>query len=135
MKKHLIPATTTRVEQSTAPNVNELIRRDSARRVALYRNADQARIERRLDELEREWDIERTLEGNAASIILATLVLGKTVDRKWYAFPAVVAAFLLQHAVQGWCPPVPVFRRLGVRTAREIEQERRALESLLKHRA
>jgi len=41
-----------------------------------------------------------------------------------------VTAFLLQHAVQGWCPPLPVLRRLGFRTAREIEVERNALKAL-----
>jgi hypothetical protein len=39
-------------------------------------------------------------------------------------------AFLLQHALQGWCPPVPFFRSRGVRTAREIDQERYALKAL-----
>jgi hypothetical protein len=42
----------------------------------------------------------------------------------------VVAGFLLQHAVQGWCPPVPLFRRLGFRTAAEIDYERYALKAL-----
>ncbi len=42
--------------------------------------------------------------------------------------PAIVAGFLLQHAVQGWCPPVPIFRRMGIRTAREIDSERYALK-------
>jgi hypothetical protein len=41
-----------------------------------------------------------------------------------------VTAFLLQHALQGWCPPVPVFRRLGVRTTAEIDRERYALKAL-----
>jgi hypothetical protein len=41
-----------------------------------------------------------------------------------------VAGFLLQHAVQGWCPPVPVFRRLGFRTQTEIDYERYALKVL-----
>lgn len=36
----------------------------------------------------------------------------------------------LQHAVQGWCPPVPVFRRLGIRTAREIDLERYGLKAI-----
>ncbi len=44
--------------------------------------------------------------------------------------PAAVAGFLFQHAVQGWCPPVPLFRRLGFRTAREIDHERYALKAL-----
>ena len=58
-------------------------------------------------------DIERTLEANAASLSLIGVTLGLTVDRRWLALPVGVAAFLLQHAVQGWCPPVPVLRRLG----------------------
>jgi hypothetical protein len=36
----------------------------------------------------------------------------------------------LQHATQGWCPPVPVFRRLGIRTQTEIDHERYALKAL-----
>jgi hypothetical protein len=38
--------------------------------------------------------------------------------------------FLLQHAVQGWCPPIIWFRRLGVRTSTEIDHERNALKAL-----
>lgn len=89
-----------------------------------------AAIDQRLAELDREWDIERTLEANAAIASLVGLTLGATVDRKWFLFPVVVAGFLLQHAVQGWCPPVPVFRRLGFRTQTEIDEERYALKAL-----
>jgi hypothetical protein len=41
-----------------------------------------------------------------------------------------VTGFLLQHAIQGWCPPVPILRRLGFRTADEINRERYALKAL-----
>ena len=41
-----------------------------------------------------------------------------------------VTAFLFQHAVQGWCPPVPILRRMGFRTADEINRERYALKAL-----
>ena len=74
--------------------------------------------------------MERSLEVNAAGFSLLGLALAMTVDRRWLALPAGVAAFLLQLAVRGWCPPVPVVRRLGVRTAGEIEQERYALRAL-----
>lgn len=87
-------------------------------------------IEERLAELDREWDIERCLEATAASFSLIGMTLGATVTRKWFALPAVVAAFLLQHAIQGWCPPLPLLRRLGVRTADEINRERYALKVL-----
>jgi hypothetical protein len=51
-------------------------------------------------------------------------------SRRWLALPALVAGFLMQHALQGWCPPLPVLRRLGFRTQREIDQERYALKAL-----
>lgn len=35
---------------------------------------------------------------------------------------------MVQHALQDWCSPLPVLRRLGVRTAREIVEERFALK-------
>jgi hypothetical protein len=87
-------------------------------------------IEARLRALDREWDIERVLEANAASVAMAGVLLGLTVHRRFLLLPGIVAAFLLQHALQGWCPPVAIFRRAGVRTAREIDDERHALKAL-----
>jgi hypothetical protein len=126
----MIPATNERVENQTSDAVNEWIRHTTEQNVALYQNASYEAIEARLEELDHEWDIERTLEANAATASLIGLTLGATVNRKWFFLPAVVAGFLLQHAVQGWCPPLPVFRRLGIRTAGEIEAERYALKAL-----
>jgi hypothetical protein len=56
--------------------------------------------------------------------------VGTFVDHRFYLLPGLVGAFLLQHAIQGWCPPVPIFRRLGFRTAGEIDEERYALKDL-----
>jgi hypothetical protein len=83
-----------------------------------------------LQELDREWDIERSIEANASTVALTGLGLGAFVDRRFFALPAVVASFLLMHALQGWCPPVPILRRLGFRTQSEIEEERYALKAL-----
>lgn len=135
MSSMKVPKTTTRVEESTDARINARIARQTAVRVALYRRAPPAEIRRRLDALDREWDIERVLEANAAGVTMLALVLGRTVSRRWYALTGVVAGFLMQHAVQGWCPPVPAFRRLGVRTAREIDDERDALRHALRDRA
>lgn len=126
----MFPSTTTRVARNTAEHINEQIRHDTQVRVARIAAAGSGAIELRLAELDREWDIERTLEANAASVALLGLGLGTFVNRRWYLLPAFVAGFLLQHALQGWCPPVPVFRRLGVRTQSEIDYERYALKVL-----
>ncbi|GJL51579.1 MAG: hypothetical protein NPIRA01_28060 [Nitrospirales bacterium] len=125
-----LPATTTRIAQHTDEQINEAMRRQTENNVALYSAGGLAAINRRLAELEYEWDIERTLEANAASFSLLGLFLGMTVNRRWYWLSAGVAGFLLQHALQGWCPPVPVFRRLSIRTSQEIECERHALKAL-----
>jgi hypothetical protein len=87
-------------------------------------------ISRRLRELDREWDIERAIEANAATLALVGLGLGLMHDRRWMALPALVGSFLLQHAIQGWCPPVPVLRGMGFRTADEINEERTALKAM-----
>lgn len=126
----MIPATTTRVEQQTDEEINARIRRQTERNISHFANQGDGDISRRLEELDHEWDVERTLETNAASISLVGLGLGAFVDGRFFLLPAVVAGFLLQHALQGWCPPVPVFRRLGVRTASEIDVERYALKAI-----
>jgi hypothetical protein len=126
----VIPDTTTRVAANTAPSVNAEIRRETDERVRRVVAGGERAIRRRLEELDREWDVERTLEANAATLALCGISLGAFVDRRFFALPAAVAGFLLQHAVQGWCPPIPVIRRLGVRTAREIAEERYALKVL-----
>lgn len=125
--REIIPATQKRVEQSSARTVRERIRRDTEKNVAAHAGASRDAIEQRLKALDREWDIERTLEANAAGVILLGVVLGVFVDRRWFALSATAATFLFQHAVQGWCPPLPLFRRMGVRTAAEIFEEREAL--------
>ena len=124
-----VPSTDSRVERHSPDAANARIRAETLLRL----ESDQqhaSHITARIDELKKEWDIERTLEANAASVALLGVILGATVDRRWFALPGVVAAFLLQHAVQGWCPPLPVFRRLGVRTAAEIHEEIIALKIL-----
>ena len=71
------------------------------------------------------------LEVNASTLALSGLALGVTVNKKWLVVPGVVLSFLLQHGLQGWCPPLPILRRLGVRTRGEIDREKYALKESL----
>lgn len=118
-----------RVQRSTEEAINKRIEAVTGARIRRCVGNPVA-IERRLRELDREWDIERVLETNASLFAFTGVVLGARFDRRWLLLPALVTAFLFQHAVQGWCPPLPVLRRLGVRTSREIEIERVALKIL-----
>ncbi|HEY4541261.1 MAG TPA: hypothetical protein VIG66_02680 [Noviherbaspirillum sp.] len=123
-----------RVRRSTPVHVNELIDRQTDSNILSYVNSKHAVIERRIRELDAEWDVERVLEANAATLALTGLVLGVTVNRKWLALPGIVLPFLLQHALHGWSPPLPVLRRLGVRTRGEIDREKYELKALLARR-
>lgn len=125
----MLPGTSDRVPLHTSDESNDRIRTQTFERIAFYaRNPE--RIEERLRQLDREWDIERTLEVNGSVIAGAGLVLGARFSRWWLLLPGAVVSFCLQHALQGWCPPLPLFRRLGLRTQREIDDERTALKAL-----
>jgi hypothetical protein len=125
----MIPSTVARVPQATSDHVNQQIRRQTDENVRRAITGGPGAVRRRLQELDYEWDVERTLEANAASAVLIGTALGALVNRRFFALPALVGAFLLQHAVQGWCPPLPILRRLGFRTASEIDLERETLRA------
>jgi hypothetical protein len=125
----MLPKTSERVPNQTSAGLNHAIQRRINESVR-YHAAHPRQIDERLAELDLEWDTERTLEANAATLAFVGVVLGVAADKRWLAVPALVTAFLFQHAVQGWCPPLPVLRRLGFRTVREIDTERFALKAL-----
>jgi hypothetical protein len=128
VEPYVAKRTETRVAENTPEEINRQIRRDIRARV-LYFAQRPEEIDRRLDELDREWDIERLLQANAGILSLMGLTFG-VIRSRWYILPAAAAAFLVQHAVQGWCPPVSLLRRIGIRTTREINHERYALKAL-----
>lgn len=125
-----LPATARRVEHNTDPRLNERIRARTDAEVLRLEEGSDADIGERLRELDTEWDVERLLQVNASVLVMLGVLLGARVDRRFLFLPAAVLTSFGQHALQGWCPPVPAFRRLGVRTQREIERERYALKAL-----
>jgi hypothetical protein len=116
-----------RVRANTATEVNWRIDQRIEENVRLYSDKPPEEIARRI----HEWDIERVLETMAASFSLTGIALSVTVDRRWIMLPGLVLSFLLLHGLQGWCPPVPVLRRLRVRTREEIDRELYALKALI----
>ena len=86
-------------------------------------------IQKRLDELDGEWHIDRTVQLTAGLVTLAGLTLG-LFGRKWLILPAMAAGCLLRHAFKGWSPPAELLHQLGMRSLREIDRERYALKAL-----
>jgi hypothetical protein len=112
--------------------VNREIDHRTNNNIRHYAYTSEEAIRRRIEELDREWDIERALEVNASTLALMGLLLGVTANRKWLIFPGIVV--LLQHGLQGWCPPLPILRKMGVRTRGEIDREKYELKALVEAR-
>lgn len=119
-----------RVRANTPREINEAIDSKIASTVRFYADKTDYEISKRIGDLDHEWDIERYIEANAAVLSFIGVISGLKGSRKWFILPILVSIFLLQHAVQGWCPPVSVFRRFFIRTRKEIEAEKYALKAL-----
>lgn len=122
--------TTHRVEAATSPQTNDRIAHRALRHVAACAQGERADIDRRLDSLDREWDVQRVIELEAAMTIGGGLLLGLARRRPWLGLSAFAAAMVLLHSARGTYPLLPLLRRLGVRSAAEISHEHRALRVL-----
>ena len=133
-----------RVRDHSAHSVNQRIAERTLARIDHVVREGHDAIVRRLEQLDREWDVDRALMVNFAIVGGAAYATGvyRYAQRPWFGrrrggwlgFFTVQLGFLLLHGTVGWCPPLPVFRRLGVRTKSEIEAERRALLNALASR-
>jgi hypothetical protein len=121
--------TVSRVPRRTPDTVNRRLAGAALERLSRCATSN-ALVARQLSNLQREWDVERALETWFASVVLTGVTLAANRNRRWMVLPAIAAGFMLQHAVQGWCPPLPLLRRLGFRTQAEIARERYALKGM-----
>lgn len=120
----MVPSTKRRVPTHTSSSDNRAIAHSMEERLAYYAEHP-SKIGSRLNQLDKEWDIERAIEMNASALAFIGVALGFFHHPYWLILPAGVTAFLFQHAVQGWCPPVPVLRKLD--SARFMRSTRRRL--------
>jgi hypothetical protein len=121
---------TDRDRRHTAASVLQRIDRETVAQLQEYADEGPEGMAQRLSELDREWDTDRAIELEASAMGLIGLTLGAFVRPAFLAVPAAVGAAVFLHATVGWYPLLPVFRRLGLRTAREIARERYALKAL-----
>jgi len=97
----MFPPTTSRVEANTPESLNIEIEENTIRDLARLMHDGPKAISKRLEELDREWDIERALEANAATASLIGLGLGFKADRRWFVLPVVVAGFSFNTLFKG----------------------------------
>jgi hypothetical protein len=122
--------TTQRTEHTMSPIMQKKFDEQLQHNISRCIGADRQTIDRRLRELDREWNIERMIETEAPAMIGLGIALGVLAGRKWFSISAMAAGMVILHNLQGWYPWLPLLRSLGVRTQQEIEQERMALKVL-----
>jgi len=116
---------------STCDKTNSKIREQTICCLNTYLNSDPAVLSEKIQQLNREWDIERFMETKAGSMILAGSICGfRKTKSCLFLLTGAVSFFLLQHALQGWCPPLPLIRAMGLRTAEEIGIEKAVLKRI-----
>lgn len=118
-----------RVRANTWHQVNERLDAETAARIRRAKD-DGAALSDSIQRLDNEWDFERVLEAEAATMGLIGLALATRVNSRFLIIPGFVAAMGFLHAVQGWYPLLPIFRRLGIRSQDEIDREKYALKAL-----
>lgn len=109
---------------------NKKIDAQTEKNIREFAHKGKGKINDRLTELEKEWDIERILELNASALALTGIGLALKVHRNWIWLSVTMVAFMAHHAIQGWCPPVSLLRKLGYRTRAEIDKEILALRGM-----
>jgi hypothetical protein len=119
-----------RVRAHTPAHVLDRLDSRTAARVFRAARGGPEAIERRIRQIDREWDIDRWVELGAAVATFASSRRGRT-SRLWWALFRAQQLALVLHATVGWAPPVGILRRLGVRTQKEIDTERAVLVELL----
>ena len=122
--------TAKRVAAHTQTDINLRIEQQTRESIEFYREQSIDVISQRLQQLDEEWDTERILQTNFSLFSSLGALLTARVHKRWAWLAIGVPTFMIQHALQGWCPPLAVLRRMGVRTAKEIDEERFALKAI-----
>ena len=120
-----------KVRKNTADKLNQKIDQCTKQNIERFSNGSREVIQNRIKKLNEELDIEQALKLTSGANVLIGIGLGLTVNKRWLLLSAISSAFLIQHSLQGWCPPLPVLRKRGVRTREEINQEIDALKERL----
>lgn len=119
-----------RVRRYTSPDVLDQVDQQIEQNIRFYATQTREAISRRIEELRREWSIERYLQINASTVGFLSAFLGLTVNKKWALLTCGALSFFLFHAVEGFDPPMVLLRRKGIRTRKEIDREIYALKVL-----
>jgi hypothetical protein len=98
--------------------------------VRYYSSLGPEAVSARIRELDAEWGVERALGAGLAGIGTFGLLMGLFGARIFRLLTWVSLPLLFAFCLGRWSPPASVTARRGLRTRKEIEEERYALKAL-----
>lgn len=98
--------------------------------IRFYATQSPDAISQRIEELDEECDLDRTMALYGSGIGLGTILFSFIGGKKWLFLGGTALGFLLKHCLDGTSPVVPMLRKFGVRTRSEIDREKYALKIL-----
>jgi hypothetical protein len=97
--------------------------------VRYYTSLGAEAVEDRLRELDTEWGLERALTAGLAGLGAFGLVMGLFGSRTLRLLTWVATPLLFAFSIGKWAPSAELTARRGLRTRKEIEEERYALKA------
>lgn len=119
-----------RVEAATITGVNSEAIEEIEDRVKCYALRSREDVERRIYELDREWDVEKFIGMKTAFLAIAGTLLGVMKDKRWLILPGISLPYLLYSSVVKRNPLTPLLINFGIRSKKEIELERYAMKAI-----
>lgn len=80
-----------------------------------------------VEELEKEWDIEKIVELSAAVVTIASVLLSHTKNKQLNKLGDTISSLLGVDSLKNWRPPTPFLRGMGFRSREEIDREIKGL--------
>lgn len=115
------------MHQSTLDHLAESRIRDNLR---YHSSLGPEAVSDRIRELEGQWGLERTLTAGLAGLGVFGLAMGLLGVRSFRLLTWLSLPLLFAYSLGKWAPPVSITARRGLRSLKEIEEERYALKAL-----
>jgi hypothetical protein len=123
----MIPSLTNHAQLNPDEKLPDAVTCRTLESVTQHAKANPQTLEKRLAELDHEWNTARLLETTEAAVILGGVGLG-VLNVWWLLLSGAAALVLLSHALFGWDPLLPLSRKWRFRTVSEIDDEYYALK-------
>lgn len=98
--------------------------------VRFYGSLGKEGLTERIRSLEEEWDMEKFVTVSMAGMGLFGLVMGFFGSRVWRVLTWISLPMLFLYGQEKWRPSEGMLKSLGLRSRREIDEEKYALKAL-----